>query len=168
MRFILGAVLAFLSLPVFSGYSPGTSLCFAELGEAVTSRAGSLCVSGACRILSYSPSNAAAIVISGSTISTYSISPCANVNTVLPASSAPTPWYGTDPGTVSACGSIVQTSGGIAGSGGSGISELVPFSMSVSDAQSIAVSILFIWAIAFAYKLLYRVLNHDDNEPKAD
>ncbi|MDX9943768.1 MAG: hypothetical protein RBS35_03130 [Azonexus sp.] len=81
----------------------------------------------------------------------------------------PSPWYGSDPGTVSACGSTVQTTGGVAGSGGgSGVSELVPLSMSVADAQTLAASILGIWAIAFGFKSIYRILNDDDNEPKAD
>ena len=135
-----------------AGYSPGTALCFAELGEAVTSRAGSSCSSGSCRLLSYSPSNGAAIVIVGSSISTYSIAPCATVNASLSSGVVSTPWYGSDPGTVSSCGSTVNASGGISGSG-SGYVEMTPeqkaenYQDGLDLGWKLSASILAVWGL---------------------
>lgn len=135
-----------------AGYSPGNSSCFAELGEAITSRAGSACSSGSCRLLSYSPSNAAAVVIIGAGLANYSISPCETINAVLPSGSVSTPWYGSDPGTVSSCGSTVNTNGGLSGSG-SGYVDMTPAQKSENYADglqlgwSIASAVLAVWGL---------------------
>jgi hypothetical protein len=146
-------LVAFLSAPVFAGYSPGTASCFEELGAAVTSRAGSQCSSGGCRILSYSPSNAVATVISGSTVYSYTVSVCDSVNSVLPSSAVITPWYGSDPGTVSACGSVVNTVGGVSGSS-SGVVQLAGWSMTADEGALIGVSVVSLFAVAAVFKVL--------------
>lgn len=172
MRLIFGAFLAFVSSLSFAGYS-ATGNCYATLSEAASRAAyyyngSGQCASGDCRILSYVPTSGTVQVISNGQILGLTIPACDIANSTLPSYIQPSPWYGSDPGTVSACGSTVQTTGGIAGSGGSGVSELVPFSMSLADAQSLAASILGIWAIAFVFKSVYRILHDDDNEPKSD
>lgn len=171
MRCLFGLLLAVFSSLTFAGYA-GNGQCYSTIQEAVSRAAyykDGACTSGDCRILSFVPASGTAQVISQGSIIALSISPCDVVDSTLPTYIQPSPWYGSDPGTVSACGSTVQTTGGVAGSGGgSGVSELVPLSMSVADAQTLAASILGIWAIAFGFKSIYRILNDDDNEPKAD
>lgn len=170
MARILFILVAFLSAPAFAGYS-ATANCYATLPEAASRAAyyyngSGQCASGDCRILSYVPTSGTAQVISNGQILGLTIPACDVVNSTLPSYIQPSPWYGSDPGTVSACGSTVQTNGGIAGSGSgsSGPVELLPFSISVADAQNVLVAILMLWAIAWIFKALSRALRVDERD----
>lgn len=161
-----------LSLPVFadSGYN-GFGFCYQSLGEAVTAAAkytngAGYCVNGNCRILSYVPATFKAQVIDGGQIREYSIPPCtANTFSTLPTGVMPSPWYGSDPGTVSACGGTVAGSGGISGSSGSvsgsvTIASLTPeqITQAFKDGQALGWGIAVSLVIAFSVVALKRAL----------
>lgn len=150
----------------FSGY------CFASLSEAVTINAASYngsgwCQTGSCRILSYVPATQQATVINGTGLIPLSIAPCDNVTATLPSYMVPTPWYGSDPGTVSACGQTVSSGGGITGSSG-GVLSIPVFDLTLDQARNIAQSILYLWAIAFVFRMLRKQLDVNDFTNRAD
>jgi hypothetical protein len=163
-------LIAFLSAPVFAGYGSAYN-CYATLGEAASRtmyyfNGSGLCGSGQCRILSYVPVSGEVQLIADGYVRSLSVPPCDPVDSVLPSFIQPSPWYGSDPGTVSACGSTVQTNGGISGSGSgsSGPVELLPLSISVADAQNVLVAILMLWAIAWIFKAISRALRVDERD----
>lgn len=122
MRGLVFLLLWWLAPASFAGYQ-GIGGCFDTLSEAATTYAVAWtgqCGNGGCRILSYTPVSGAAQVIVGGKIETYTITVCSAPPVVLPSGQLPTPWYASDTGTVSACGSTVGTSGGVSGGGGGG------------------------------------------------
>lgn len=170
MRVFLGLILCAISSFSFAGYS-ATGNCYATLSEAASRaayyyNASGQCASGDCRILSYVPTSGTAQVISNGQIRELVVPVCEVVNATLPSYIQPSPWYGSDPGTVSACGSTVNTNGGISGSGSgaSGPVELLPFSISLLDAQTLVVSILMLWAVAWIFKAITRALRVDERD----
>lgn len=116
-------VLAFLfcSGAQATGFDGSGGRCFATIEEAVTSSAYYVqwgrCGGGTCRILSYTPTSGSAQVINGSELFTLTISSCGTVNQTLPSGLYATPWFGSDPGVVSACGATVSPTGGLTGTG---------------------------------------------------
>lgn len=111
-------------LPVAHAGYQGYSSCFATLEEAVTNVAvqfSGSCGGGSCRILSYTPVSGAVQVIISGRIQLYTIPACSSPSAVLPSGQQPTPWYASDSGTVSACGSTVSGSGGVAGGATGGV-----------------------------------------------
>lgn len=158
---------ACLSFPVFAGYS-GNGQCFATIQEAVSRVAyyhNGICTTGDCRILSYVPTSGTAQVISQASILALSVSPCEAPDSVLPAYILPTPWYGSDPGTVSACGSTVNTTGGVSGgSAAGGAVQLAGWSMTPEEGAQIGVAVVSLFALAAVFKVLSKVggSNSDD------
>lgn len=155
----LFVLVAFLSAPAFAGYS-ATGYCYATLQEAA-SRAfyyyngSGQCAAGDCRILSYVPTSGTAQVISNGQIKELVVPPCEVVNATLPSYIQPSPWYGSDPGTVSACGSTVNTNGGITGSGGGpSTATLIGWSMTAEEGAQIGVAVVSLFALAAVFKVL--------------
>jgi hypothetical protein len=150
-------VLFFLSGAVQAGYSTNGS-CYETIQEAVSRAAyykNGICVSGDCRILSYVPTSSTAQVISQGVIVPLTITSCSVVDSTLPAYIQPSPWFGSDPGTVSACGSTVNTNGGVSGtgSGSSAVTELTPeqktqnFKDGMDIGWLISGSMVAVWAL---------------------
>lgn len=126
--------------PAHAGYQ-GPGGCFDTLSEAATSFAVAFtgqCGNGSCRILSYTPVSGAAQIIVGGKIETYTISVCSSPPVPLSGGQQPTPWYASDSGTVSACGSTVGTSGGVTGGGGGGTVSGVVRLYEPTDSEKLA------------------------------
>lgn len=122
-RWLVALLLAVPSL-ASAGYS-GAGYCYATLGEAVTKVAYAWtgqCSNGSCRLLSYVPVTGAAQVIVGGKIETFTIMACESAPVALESGLTSTPFYASDSGTVSACGSSVAGGGGLSG-GTSGASS---------------------------------------------
>lgn len=166
---LLLLLVAFLSAPAFAGYS-ATGNCYATLQEAASRafyyyNASGQCASGDCRILSYVPTSGTAQVISNGQIKELVIPVCDVVNATLPSYIQPSPWYGSDPGTVSACGSTVNTSGGIGGSsGGSSTATLVGWSMTADEGAQIGVAVVGLFALAAVFKVLSKTGGSNSDE----
>lgn len=136
-RIVCVLVLLFCSGAQASGFDGTGGRCFATIEEAVTSAAYYLnwgrCGTGTCRILSYTPTSGSAQVINGAELFTLTVSTCGVVNQTLPTGLYSTPWFGSDPGVVSACGSTVSPGGGLTGTGttsgtttGTTVTQLTP------------------------------------------
>lgn len=111
-------------LPVAQAGYQGVGGCFGTLQEAATSFAVAWtgqCGNGSCRILSYTPVSGAAQIIIGGKLETFSIPACSSSTVTLPSGQQPTPWYASDSGTVSACGSAVSGTGGVTGGTSGGV-----------------------------------------------
>lgn len=124
-RWFVALLLALPSL-AFAGYS-GQGYCYGTLGEAVTKVAYAWtgqCANGSCRLLSYVPVTGAAQVIVGGKIETFTIMACESAPVALESGLTATPFYASDSGTVSACGSSVSGAGGVSGGGAATTSEL--------------------------------------------
>lgn len=116
-------------LPVAHAGYQGAGGCFGTLQEAATSFAVAWtgqCGNGSCRILSYTPVSGAAQIIIGGKLETYTIPACSSPPVALPSGQQPTPWYASDSGTVSACGSTVSGTGGVTGGTGGVLSFYTP------------------------------------------
>lgn len=155
-----------------SGYN-GYGSCYQTLGEAVTAAAkftngAGYCVAGNCRVLSYVPATFIAQIIDGTNIRQYSIPPCSTTTTfaTLPSGVLPSPWYGTDPGTVSQCGGTTSTSGGISSSSGSTsvVASLGGWSMTVEEGIQIAAAIVGLVAVAAVWKALISTASQPERE----
>lgn len=157
-RIFVTFILCLLATGARAGYQ-GYGKCFDSLGEAVTSIAyvfNGACGSGSCRILSYVPVTGAAQVIVGGMITTYTISSCSAAISPLDAGLVATPWYASDSGAVSACGSTVAASGGVSGSGG-GSAQLVGWSMTPEDGAAIGISVAGMFVLAAIFRQLNKM-----------
>jgi len=162
-------IIIFIFVSLFSSFSnagySSSSRCFSSIGEAVSDSAFSNwgeCSNGACRILSYVPVSGQAQVISGGNVRTINVPSCDVVNSSFWG--APSPWYASDSGTVSACGSNVNTGGGLSGSGG-GTLSITALDLSVDQGAQIGGAILYLWAIAFVFRLVIRFLSFKEIDP---
>jgi len=146
-----------------AGYGYG-GYCWATLSEAVGVYAQTHWGTSQGRILSYTPVSGAVQVIWNNQISAMAIVPCDPVITTDLFGASPMPWYGSDPGTVSACGSTVQTVGGVAGSGGGGSASLAGWSMTAEEGARLGVAIAGVFALAAVFRLMGRMGTEKDEE----
>lgn len=92
--------------------------CFATIEEAASMEAyrwngSGNCANGQCRILSYVPTSGATSVMSNNSVLALTVPRCTGSFSTLPSFITPSPWFGSDPGVVSACGNTVSPTGGL-------------------------------------------------------
>lgn len=149
------------------GYSAQGS-CFGTIEEAVSMEAyywnGSRsCTAGQCRILSYTPISGATAVMVGNYVLSFTIPRCTSSLSTLPSTTTPTPWFGSDPGVVSACGNTVSPTGGLQPSGttgtsGQSVTSLTPeqalerYNDGVTLGWGVAAAVAAAWAVAMIGK----------------
>lgn len=140
--------------------------CWATLSEAAGAYVKVFWSStGGGRILSYTPVSGYTQVIVNNSVGGFTIRQCETVNTNDLFGGSPMPWYGSDPGTVSACGSQVQTQGGVSGSGSSGgVMSLAGWSMTAEEGVQIGVAIAGLFALAAVFRQLTRVGGSEKDE----
>lgn len=150
---LLFAVLVLASGAAQAGYGYGV-YCWGTLNEAVAVYAKVNWNATSIRILSYTPTTGNVQVVFNNNISAMSILPCDLVNTTDMYGATPTPWYGSDPGTVSACGSPVSPAGGVTGSGGASVAPLTEEQKTAlfNDGKEIGWGLSLIAIVAFVIR----------------
>lgn len=139
--------------------------CWATLSEAAGAYVKVFWSStGGGRILSYTPVSGYTQVIVNNSVGGFTIRQCETVNTNDLFGGSPMPWYGSDPGTVSACGSEVQSQGGVVGSGGVGFASLAGWTMTSDEGAQLGIAIAGVFALASVFRLLARMGSEKDEE----
>lgn len=167
-RFVLVVLLFITGAARADGYASQHN-CFATIEEAASMEAyrwngAGNCAAGQCRILSYVPTSGATSVLSNNSVLALTVPRCTGAFSTLPSFITPSPWFGSDPGVVSACGNTVSPTGGLVPTGtntGTSVTALTPeqaldrYKDGMSLGWGVAASLVAVWGVAMIGKAFF-------------